>query len=119
MQEKPWFTFVLPVDPDNIRDDNSYVVHCPKGTLPLGVKQHQNYVYIVVQAPVIIPPDSPPDSFFRLFIYPGRDTAREHRADTRYIGTAVIFEDNNMQDWHIYYDTSGATVTGDPQATIH
>ena len=119
MQTDPYsYIGVVSIDPDRISAvDHSYVVECPKHSIPICVGWASSGIVLWVQAPAN---EVSYGSKMRLWIVPGGRRLTLAVGAGVFIGTVLVPKGDETAegyaDWHFFHDRSGADVTEPAQS---
>jgi hypothetical protein len=112
------FIGMLRIDPHAIGEEGSYLVELPIDSRPLTVGVIEEQIVMWVMAPHA---DEVQLVKHRLWIVPGGRRLRMQANEGLFIGTVIVANGSECgtlgQDWHVFFDNSGAPVLGTPQST--
>jgi hypothetical protein len=119
LHKNPVFIGTVLINPDQIGAGGEYIFECPLDSKVLSTGALTNgSIVLWLAAPYA---ENPRVEKRRLYVVPGGQPVNLSVDFLRHIGTVILpsgSETGGMQDWHVFSDSSGATIDSVPHSSF-
>ena len=116
-QKASSFIGIVVIAPDDIHADGTYIIECPRLARPLSVNWLGDKMLMWMITPMDDVASAVPIKR-RTWVVPGGRPLSLGAHDGVYVGTVIVpMGEDTVQDWHVFFDTSDAPVSGPAQST--